>query len=102
MIEDKYVVFKREEWVSFVNSMPSQVMLHTPLPISDSVVLRMQDRFTASALQAYCDQISATVDILDDFGHPSLEMRRRLERLRDTFAEMAHKARQYPYRKVPD
>jgi hypothetical protein len=102
MEDDKYVVFKREDWLRFLNESPAYSIMSIPLPLSDAVVLRYSDAFTATALQAYCDQIAATMELLQVVGYPSVTMHDRLARLHDKFSDFVHAAGNYPHRKVPD
>lgn len=48
MDNEKYVVFKKEEWDKF------EADALAPEPINDAVVIRTQDVFAAAGLSAYC------------------------------------------------
>jgi len=75
MEEEKYVVFKKDEWEAHLLAIrqindPLMPRDLPPLPeqVEDAVVLRLQDVFTRPALYAYANGIQNAVDILMGFG----------------------------------
>src|SRR4051812_12163604 len=72
MKDEKYVVFKREEWVAFeraadgvINWEKLQESQAFPHIVDDAVVVRKQDIFAGPALHAYSSSISTALEILD-------------------------------------
>jgi hypothetical protein len=94
---DKYVVFKRSVWDKNFGSSG------LAFAVDDAIVIRRQDRFAASALDTYADQIQAMVELSEDHGHPMPSaMRDRMLSLSDFFRDQARMSRESTFRKFPD
>lgn len=104
-IDDKYVVFKKEEWDCFWDpnyEQPKDVNFRAPEALSDAVVLRLQDQFAAGALSSYADQVLAFLDLAEHWGAdvPG-DVADRLLEIADHFRGLAEAARDYT-NKLPD
>lgn len=110
---EKYYVFKIEEFDQWTNTLDTSGFSMPPM-VEDFVVIRLQDVFAAPALHEYAMQIETTLEILfemgvaaklehvgDVSGKEFKEMTRRLEHIRDYFAEKAATS-QNIRRKLPD
>jgi hypothetical protein len=68
--EEKYVVFKREEFLDVIRSLPAhQEMAHhgfQKYEIPDAVVIRRQDLFASPCLATYASMISLVAKNIDD------------------------------------
>lgn len=111
MENDKYVVFKREDWQAIKASLDRSVgggpyEQGQIAPLDDAVVIRRQDIFAGPGLFAYANAIQTAIDLLKTeqndatWFHPSDE--RRLEELRDFFWEQAMMASHEEVKKIPD
>lgn len=105
MDDSKYVVFKRDEFDQELGRIIGhdlrEVKFHE-LQL-DAIVLRMQDRFSAPAMQAYFDAVSNALEVLEDFGIISVPaVLKDLEVLRDWAFNTTQDARNYKYKKIPD
>lgn len=93
MPDDKYIVFKRDDYRHMTD----------PKPLEDAVVIRMQDIFASSALFAYASAIRTSIEILEatvsDTDPQTLE---RLSDIADYFMARGEEASKHPVRKVPD
>lgn len=90
---NKYIVFKREDfdrWADTIHDADSESM---PEALPDAVVIRRKDVFAAPALYAYASTCVSVADVLDiTDGQPS--MIAGLRDLADFFAGEADAARQ--------
>lgn len=93
MENEKYVVFKREEWENRRG--------HIPAEVSDAVVIRMQDMFAPSAFFAYAQSISTTIEIVEELGFPSEVFTKRMRATADYFMQAGEEAQKLQ-RKIPD
>ena len=107
--DEKYIVFKRDDWEAFLGEdLPAVEDLSVPEPIEDAVVIRRQDLFAASALDAYSDSIGVSIDVAESLrsrilaaakGRAPDEVRhlddalKRLRGIRDYFKAQADQAR---------
>lgn len=80
-LNNKYIVFKREEWDDHVNI---NVGGPEPAEVEDAVVIRRQDIFAGPALHAYAACIGLTVNLFGD-----ADLAHRMERIADYFHEQA-------------
>lgn len=106
MKDDKYITFKREDFLNFFTLRSHGIDLEDmPSPIEDAVVIRRQDIFSAPALEAYANSILATVDAAASFAEvPTAEIQAKLKKLRDIadyFHDQASEA-WLTVRKLPD
>ena len=106
MDDSKYVVFKKDEFYKELGSLVgydlNRGQRFTDLQL-DAIVLRMQDRFSAPAMQAYFDAVSNALEVLEDFGIISVPaVLKDLEVLRDWAFNTTQDARNYKYKKIPD
>ena len=96
VFNDKYVVFKRDDW-SWEN-----VNLTPQDEVKDAVVIRLQDVFAESALWTYANEIRAALEILQLLGIDNDdEHLRRLDEIAEYFCMMADAAGRTG-KKVPD
>lgn len=97
MEDNKYVVFKREDWdkAEGQEDWPWWENL-----VTDAVVIRRQDIFSAPALDAYANSIRAALAVLEHDGGPSV-ISGQLQDIADYFSEQAAKA-WIEQRKLPD
>lgn len=99
MNESKYIVFKRDEFdQSFgIGRVPAAK------EVEDVAAFRLQDRFSAPAIQAYFDAVSNVLEVLEEFGMPDDNLTiEDLTILRDWAFEMAQRARTYKDKKIPE
>lgn len=101
MSDNKYIVFKRDEYEDFCKANELDIDWHVPLPIGDAVVLRLQDRFTAGALECYAHSVMAACELIEDFAMPSVVETKRLRQISDHFMDQAEASR-HAQRKLPD
>lgn len=104
--DDKYLVFKREEFTKwlYTNTMHDSWSEHleiAPRPLVDAVVLRLQDKFTAPALRAYRDQVLAVIEILESNGYSNVTLTKQLQAVADKFEDFATMAVEMSH-KYPD
>jgi phage tail protein X len=90
--DSKYIVFKRIDYLKAVE----QACLDAGhgvepdiLPLPDAVVIRLQDAFAASALDAYANSISVAIAILR--AHKTLDAAPEIEQLQK-IADYFHNA----------
>lgn len=97
MIDEKYVVFKREEFVAWWRDV---VEARTDLPaaLEDATVIRGQDLFAGPALHAYAASIAIAVKLLNGTNP---EEASRLLGIADYFSERAAEADEISH-KLPD
>lgn len=122
--DGKYVVFKVEDFYEFARQMWENGWIHEsiavediaePLVVMDATVLRDQDIFTPSALNAYADVILASIDIQVEVHAPPEAnfnneeefsgWKKAIESLRtkaEFFKARALRASRADFRKVPD
>ena len=62
--DNKYVTFKREEFVRYMQGLPPQAF--TNIEIKDAVVIRRQDFFAPGALASYASGIALVLNMIDD------------------------------------
>jgi hypothetical protein len=63
-VDEKYVVFKREDWQRFIEVEGTMLSAEEPLtPLDDAVVIRTQDSFAAAGLSAYAHQIRGFINV---------------------------------------
>lgn len=105
MEDEKFVVFKRDEFESWASRAVPTFSMEVPvLPrgVDDAVVIRRQDMFAASALDTYADSISVAISVMgmcsDDNVNGTVS---RLQRIADYFRAQAELARD-THGKVPD
>lgn len=97
MIDEKYVVFKREEfqrWYQTVDSAGGTV----PMALDDATVIRGQDLFAGPALHAYAASIAIAVKIL---ANTDPDLAKSLRDVADYFSERAAEADEISH-KLPD
>lgn len=98
--DDKYVVFKRDEFNEWLDGDRKDRDL--PRYLDDAVVIRRQDVFAAPALDAYANCISAAVQVMKLGGTEySNGQARRLQNVADYFQAQAEAAREV-LPKIPD
>jgi len=79
MLDDKYVVFKSEDFLD-------ETVLPTDVePITDAVVIRRQDMFAPPALHVYANSIAMAVKMIDI----NAAERKPLQAIADYFHEQA-------------
>lgn len=116
MLDDKYVVFKRDDYDRFLNSlikghsvMAAPIPAATwswsaagirPQPIEDAVVIRRQDVFAPPALDAYANNIYSATEILRMWDTDA-DVVKQLQSIADYFHEQAV-ASWETERKLPD
>lgn len=105
MDDEKFVVFKRDEFERWASRAVHQLGLDVPLiplAVDDAVVIRRQDMFAASALDTYADSIAVAISVMgmcsDDNVNGTVS---RLQRIADYFRAQAELARD-THGKVPD
>jgi hypothetical protein len=69
MIDEKYLVYKREEYEAWLNQDSDGPALRRPEPLKDAVVIRTQDIFAAAGLSAYTHTLAV---LIKRAGDPSL------------------------------
>lgn len=62
--DDKYVVFKREDFMRYFNEIPNLV---SELEVKDAVVMRRQDKFASPCLLTYASMMAM---VAEDFPNP--------------------------------
>lgn len=108
MRDEKYIVFKREEWEKKMNALllevPQEIVADVRAgAIQDATVIRCQDIFAAPALSAYADAITTTLEITDLFPREANgQVRAALLKSADFFRDRAEEARGWPSKKLPD
>lgn len=91
MMEEKYVVFKSEDWSRYVEMdlSPDKPTPRFPNQIYDAIVIRRQDIFAAPALFEYAGQIRSCMEILQELEQPVPD---QLEGIANYFSEQAELA----------
>jgi hypothetical protein len=62
--DDKYIVFKRSDFVNHMSGLPMRMF--DGIEIMDAVVIRRQDYFAAPALATYASTIGLATHLIDD------------------------------------
>ncbi len=93
MEDDKYVVFKKEDW-------DTAYVAGDMRPLDDAVVIRRQDIFAAPAFFEYAGQIRTTIEIMKQEGC-WFEQNHHLEDIADYFMQQGEEAMRSE-RKLPD
>ena len=93
--DDKYVVFKRDEYTRWFQALQAGSDYDVDLPryIPDAVVIRTQDVFAGPALHSYASSISVAARLMHDD--------KDLQEIADYFHHRAVEADEGP-RKLPD
>lgn len=97
---EKYVVFKAEEFERFMANLKAGHSVVTPAKVEDAVVIRRQDEFAPAALEAYANCIMVAVDLAGSVNANKPNVK-RLREIADYFKEQATIAWD-TNRKVPD
>ena len=103
--DEKYIVFKREDFERYI--FPHGSPPYVDYEVRDAVVIRRQDVFAPPALDAYANLIRAAIDIFVDAGGfvPGVDEEppaiARLSKIADYFHEQAMAAWD-THRKIPD
>jgi hypothetical protein len=97
---DKYAVFKREEWEQWFHNLASMADPPSPSEVEDAVVIRRQDVFAPPALDAYANAITVALELIVE-GVSSSDRAKRLRHIADYFHQQAELAWNTE-RKVPD
>ena len=92
-VNDKYIVFKREEFERYVFGAESH---YTEYELPDAVVIRRQDLFAAPALDTYAAMIAMVATNVSD-----PEVSTELLAIADYFADQARLAHEEG-KKMPD
>lgn len=90
MKDDKYVVFKRDQFDAGVSA-----------PLDDAVVIRLQDVFASAALYTYANTIAVALSVLRTTDGVDRDLLSSLQSTADYFAECAEDAGDYAG-KLPD
>lgn len=111
---EKYVVFKREDWKRAINEandrmdrglvpLASSFTRLIDIEVDDAVVIRRQDVFAPPALAMYANSIRTALDVaqLHEVGDPN-ETARRLQAIADYFHEQSELAYADSRRSLPD
>jgi len=69
--DDKYIVFKKEEFDAWFDWLTENITdtFVAPDELEDAVVIRTQDLFAGPALHAYASSIAVVIEVLRQFGH---------------------------------
>jgi len=126
MKDEKYMVFKRNEFYELMGELALPVGDVDCAPVAqniekrakevslqDAVVIRKQDMFAAPALHAYASSIQTVIELLEslapdpnikDHGIPGMPVGKmaRLHEIRDYFFQQALEADDVRTKKVPD
>jgi hypothetical protein len=106
--DDKYVVFKRDEFEQWLGTVASPTHPTDPdeyeraasaLVVDDAVVIRRQDIFAAPMLECYAASISVAADVIQQRGDEVGT--KGLRKIADYFQRQADEARDTTS-KVPD
>lgn len=102
MQNEKYVVFKRDEWERWVKESGSRaITITSPDEVEDAVVIRRQDVFAPPALDAYANAITVSLCLAHEDSPYSRRELSRLQDIADYFHEQAQLAWETD-RKIPD
>ncbi len=96
-IEEKYVVFDKEKFDSWLYDVHQRGYLPAPERVDDAVVIREQDIFAGPALEMYSAAITTALRLLPQ-EDPTV---RRLTQIRNYFRRCAERAYEKAT-KVPD
>jgi hypothetical protein len=99
MQDDKYIVFKREEWEKASMQPAWQHEGPAPLPVEDAVVLRLQDAMAAPFIEGYAVNLGAVAQVLR--AHGEFAEADRLQRSADYFHERYNESLDM-IKKLPD
>jgi len=115
MHDEKYVVFKWEDMIDFIQELckdgvPTFQEVDETVKawkVDDAVVIRRQDVFSPPALDSYANSILAAVEVLQDCYEGGLPPDvygtvRRLRSIADYFHNQARDAWAETQKKVPD
>ena len=102
---NKYVVFKRQEFDQWLDQLHDALLPLAQLPelpgeCKDSVVIRLQDRFAAPALDMYADSIALGISFMKSLGLNGIQAK-RLTAIADYFKECSETSRNM-HTKLPD
>jgi hypothetical protein len=92
-LNEKYVVFKRAEFMATVGKLGAR---YEGLELPDAVVMRRQDLFASPCLATYAQMIALVAK-----NHPDQEQAKRLMAVADYFEDQAQLAAEEGY-KLPD
>ncbi len=98
-MDDKYVVFKRDEFRDWYQTVESHGG-HVPMALDDAVVIRRQDVFAPPSLDAYANAITVALE-LTTHGVSQSERSKKLRNIADYFHDQAVLAWETD-RKIPD
>lgn len=112
-VDSKYVVFKREDWVSFCAGMGEdgvhcggQAGIYiTDLAdraVQDANVFRDQDVFTPTVLYSYASALRNAAEVLSTHGREDSALVISLNEQADAWMNAAERAEKAPTRKFPD
>lgn len=107
MKDEKYIVFKREDWDRYTSrSGCGANVAKALLPLDDAVVIRTQDVFAAPALDGYANAIRtgmaiATLGPLENNAEAN-EIHWRLGEIADYFHDRACESWERGDKKIPD
>lgn len=101
---DKYIVFKAAEFAAWHDENVSHLMESPPRPLTDAVVIRLQDVFAEPGLSAYAMAIQTGIDMraMAIPMHDNTTLINDLGEIRDFFMDQAREAHDYPIKKIPD
>lgn len=91
MQDEKYIVFKRNEFTA------CRITEYLPVPVADAVVIRCQDSFAGPALHSYAAGIALAIHVINAAGQDTTELRK----IADYFHERAAEADATHF-KLPD
>ena len=110
MTDDKYIVFKREDFDEFFRLVQADrpyIEALTDRSLNDAVVIRTQDVFAGPALHCYAASISVAAKLVSaqhidrDYTEEEASQINRLQQIADYFHERALEADESE-QKVPD
>lgn len=97
MKDEKYLVFKRDE---FIERHGTGKLVEA---LDDAVVIRKQDIFAGPALHAYASSIQTAIEVVETSGAEfNRRARAKLYEVRDYFFQQALEADDVNPKKVPD
>lgn len=100
-MEQKYVVFKKEDWDRIVGS-TVEVPHWTDDQVHDCFVIRFQDVLAGPGLHAYAGAAQTFLEGMAVRAMGKGRVEESLEKVRDAAFEAANIADNYPNKKVPD
>jgi hypothetical protein len=65
----KYIVFKLEDWESYVDPLKRD---NLPPTVEDAVVVRLKDPYAATALHAYTNAILTVLELMEEDLDPDV------------------------------